>query len=368
MAAKQVGYVYEEIYMWHAPWPGLSEHTQPFTPWENAETKRRFHSLLAVSGLLDKLHIVRARPATVEELQLNHEPHYITSIQEKSRQPNGGDAGDWAQFSQGGYEIASLSVGGVLALVDAVMDGTVSYGYALVRPPGHHALPGIGMGFCIFNNIAIAAYYLLQKYPTTIQKIAIIDYDVHHGNGTQASFESDDRVLFISTHQDNNYPLDSGHVHETGKGKGDGYTINIPLPAGSGTGAYNATIDRIVLPALAAFKPDFILVSSGFDASYMDPLGNMMVSSECFGQMASKLKNAAIEHCNGRIAFCHEGGYNEFYVPFCGAAVIEALLDVQGETQDPLLYEVRARGYQELQPHQDQVLKQVETTSKLLRK
>ncbi|RHY25399.1 hypothetical protein DYB32_008344 [Aphanomyces invadans] len=287
---------------------------------------------------------------------------YVESIQEKSLLPNGGDAGDWAQFSQGAYEIACLSVGGVLALVDAVMSRQVSCGYALVRPPGHHALPDIGMGFCIFNNVAIAAYYLLQEYPSKIRKVAIVDYDVHHGNGTQASFEADDRVLFISVHQDNNYPLNSGRI------EGEGYTINIPLPAGSGTGAYNSTMDRVVVPALHAFEPDFILISSGFDASYMDPLGNMMVSSECFGQMARALKAAAsaIPSCNGRLAFCHEGGYSEFYVPFCGAAVIESLLGMEGTVKDPLLYEARARGNQSLQPHQDAVLEQVIASAKLL--
>ncbi|KAF0700382.1 Aste57867_9087 [Aphanomyces stellatus] len=365
---SKVGYVCEEIYMWHAPWPSLAPHLQPFQHWEHPETKRRFHGLLATSGLLDRLHLIRARAVTTSELLLNHTPAYVDSIREKSALANGGDGGDWAQFAQGGFDIACLSAGGVLALVDAIMAGTVSSGYALVRPPGHHALPDLGMGFCIFNNIAIAAHYLLHNYPSTVQKIAIVDYDVHHGNGTQASFESDDRVLFISVHQAGNYPLDSGHIEETGKGDGDGYTINIPLPAGAGTGAYTAAMDRIIVPALRAFAPDFILVSSGFDASYMDPLANMMVSSECFGWMAQTLKDAAtgIPPCGGRIAFCHEGGYSEVYVPFCGAAVIEALLGVHGVVQDPLLYEVRARSYQELQPHQDQVLTQVEKATKLL--
>ncbi|RHY42463.1 hypothetical protein DYB34_012181 [Aphanomyces astaci] len=362
----RVGYVFEELFMWHAPWPGLSEHTQPFAPWESPETKRRFHGLLAATGLLDKLQVVRARRATQAELELNHGRAYIESIQEKSLLPNGGDAGDWAQFSQGAYEIACLSVGGVLALVDAVMDRHVTCGYALVRPPGHHALRDIGMGFCIFNNIAIAAHYLLQTYPSSVRKVAIVDYDVHHGNGTQASFEADNRVLFISIHQANNYPLDSGHIHEIGTGDGRGYTINIPLPPGSGTGAYNSAMGRVVLPALHEFAPDFILVSSGFDASYMDPLGNMMVSSECFGQMADALRTAASDICSGRLVFCHEGGYSDFYVPFCGAAVIEALLGLQGTVKDPLLYEARARGGQDLQPHQDAVLQQVLASSKLL--
>jgi acetoin utilization deacetylase AcuC-like enzyme len=209
----KVGYVCEEVYMWHAPWPHLyNSHMQPYQHWEHPETKRRFHGLLAVSGLLDRLHIVRARLATVEELCLNHTTDYIQAIQAKSLQEQGGDAGEEATFSHGAYEIARLSVGGVLALCEAVMHGEVPCGYALVRPPGHHALPDKGMGFCIFNNVAIAAHVLLSRYPRQIHKVAIVDYDVHHGNGTQASFESDDRVLFISLHQAGNYPMNTGFV------------------------------------------------------------------------------------------------------------------------------------------------------------
>ncbi|EQC42858.1 hypothetical protein SDRG_00577 [Saprolegnia diclina VS20] len=368
-AVGRVGYVCEELFMWHAPWPHLySPHLQPYTHWEHPETKRRFHGLLAVSGLLDKLTIIRARPATNDDLLLNHTQAYIDTIREKSRLDNGGDAGDEAQFSRGGFEIASLAVGGVLSLVDAVMNKHVDSGYALVRPPGHHALRDKGMGFCIFNNVAIAAYHLFRSYPGLIGKIAIVDYDVHHGNGTQASFEADDRVLFVSVHQAGNYPLNSGWIEETGFGPGAGYTINVPLPPGSGHGAYMATFDRVVLPALEAFAPDFILVSSGFDAEYCDPLSQMMAHSETFRAMAAKLKTAATNLCDGRAVFVHEGGYSESYVPFCGAAVVQELLGLEKDAvvTDPFLFEIKDRPFQELQPHQDDVLTKVIASNKVL--
>lgn len=201
------------------------------------------------------------------------------------------------------------------------------------RPPGHHARPSEGMGFCIFNNIAIAAKYLLTAYPDTIRNIAIVDYDVHHGNGTQDIFLNDDHCLFISIHQDCNFPLHSGDVTDTGEknssrakinsnscngnddddeeGRSFYTTINVPLPPGSGKGAYKCAFETIVIPALDRFKPDFILVSSGFDASYADPLSAMMLSSEDFHFMAESLVSTADRLCHGRTVFFHEGGYSE---------------------------------------------------------
>ena len=179
------------------------------------------------------------------------------------------------------------------------------------------------MGFCIFNNIAISAEYARAKY--NARKICIVDYDVHHGNGTQEHFYERDDVLFISIHQDGNYPLKSGSMKEIGSGRGEGKTINVPLPPGSGHGAYMEAFKSVVTPAVNAFAPDLILVSSGFDASYMDPLARMMLSSESFRLMARSLVALADTHCRGRIAFFHEGGYSEVYVPFCGLAVVEEL-------------------------------------------
>jgi len=205
------------------------------------------------------------------------------------------------------------------------------------------------MGFCIFNNIAIGA---LHSKTLGMQRVAIVDYDVHHGNGTQDAFWDDNETLFISLHQDNNYPTGTGALTELGGSGSEGTTINIPMPPGSGTGAYDYAFDSVVIPALHRFKPDIILVSSGFDASDADPLGSMMLSSEAFGSFAKKMKDAADSLCKGRIVFAHEGGYSKDYVPFCGLAVIQAISGISSAVQDPYLEEIQNRGYQACQPHQ----------------
>jgi acetoin utilization deacetylase AcuC-like enzyme len=359
---RTVGYVFEERYMWHRPFSiQYSELVQPFQHWESPETKRRFHGLLSVTGLLKKLVPLRVTPATAEQVEYNHTREYIEGIKNQSARIEGGVAGEEVPFSQYAYDIALLSSGGVISAVEAVMNKKVNAAYALTRPPGHHAISNSGMGFCIFNNVAIAARHLLKKYPDQIKKIAIVDYDVHHGNGTQDSFYEDENVLFISIHQANNYPADTGNIEEIGKGKGEGKNINLPLPPGSGNGAYTYAFEQVILPAVKSFEPDFILVSSGFDGSYSDPLAAMMLSSADFRFFAESLIEIAEQKCDGRIVFAHEGGYSEVYVPFCGVAVVEALLGVEPENhvKDPFLHEPRHWGYQQLQAHQKQVVDKV---------
>jgi len=199
------------------------------------------------------------------------------------------------------------ATGGVLSACEAVCAGTCTSAYALVRPPGHHARADFGMGFCIFNNIVVAARHLQRTTP--YKRIAIVDYDVHHGNGTQEAFYDDSSVLFVSIHQESNYPHGSGPYTDTGAGGSgaEGTTINIPLPPGSGHGAYMAALHTVILPALDAFAPDFVLVSSGFDASFQDPLASMMLSSETFGAYARALQAAANRLCHGRLVCAHEG-------------------------------------------------------------
>jgi acetoin utilization deacetylase AcuC-like enzyme len=202
-----------------------------------------------------------------------------------------------------------LAVGAGLKCCDAVMSGQVRRAFAAVRPPGHHAEPDRSMGFCLFNNIAIAARYLQQQYG--IGKIAIVDFDVHHGNGTQAVFESDPSVQFISLHQNPRtcYP-GSGYDWETGVGKGLGFTLNVPFDPGAGDTEYFAAMERKVIPALDAFAPEFLLISAGFDAHRDDPLAQIQLSEDAFEEMTRMLVAVAARHCNGRVVSMLEGGYN----------------------------------------------------------
>ncbi len=361
------GYLYHEIFGWHDtgtnaglfpsdPGAGL----QPFNHFENAETKRRLHELVVVSGLIDQLSRVAPRRATEEELLRVHTREHVDRIKSESALPKGGDAGDGlSPFGRGGFEIALLAAGGVIAMVDAVLDGTVDNGYALVRPPGHHAVAETGMGFCLFSNLAIAAKHAREV--RGVERIAILDWDVHHGNGTQSAFYDDPSVLTISLHQDNVFPPNSGAIEERGVGEGLGYAVNVPLPAGTGDGGYLHAMDEVVVPAIRDFDPDLVLVASGFDASAMDPLARQMVTSEGYRSLTARLMEVAAETCDGRIAMSHEGGYNPVYVPFCGLAVLEQL---SGATPfpDPILPIPAGFAGQDLQPHQADLVARVQST------
>jgi acetoin utilization deacetylase AcuC-like enzyme len=356
------GFVFHEIYMWHntgnfaGPVP-FGFPVQPYEHAENPETKRRFRNLLEASGLLGRLKSIEARRATDAEVLRAHTKAHL----EKIRSLNdviGADAGIFTPMGRGSCDIALLAAGGVIEAVDAVLDGKVRNAYALVRPPGHHALPDLAMGFCLFGNAAIAGRHLLDV--RKLDRIAFVDWDVHHGNGTQAIFWEDPRALTISVHQDNCFPPNSGHLSEVGAGRGEGYNINIPLPPGSGVGAYEATFDRVVVPALHAFKPDLIIVPSGFDAGAHDPLGRQMMTSEGYRTLTRKLMTAADELCGGRLALCHEGGYNAPTVPFFGLAVMEELSGIRTGVVDPFHELLNGLGYQSLQPHQDAIIRKAE--------
>jgi acetoin utilization deacetylase AcuC-like enzyme len=348
------GWLSHELYLWHNTWnwaqvfpPGLT--VQPGTHAENPETKRRFRNLLEVSGLLDRLVSLKPRAATEDEIARFHTRDYIARIKRMSA-ATGGDAGFLCPFGTGSFEIALLAAGGTMAAVDAVIERKVDNAYALVRPPGHHATAGGGMGFCLFGNVAVAILHAQEVHG--IERVATVDWDVHHGNGTQAAFYHRADVLTISLHQDNLFPPNSGAVDENGSGAGAGYCINVPLPPGCGNGAYIAAIERVALPALRRFRPDLIVIPCGFDASGVDPLGRMMVSSEGYRAMTRKLMEAAAELCDGRLVMSHEGGYSEMYVPYCGLAVIEQLSGIRTRIEDPWQPLMAEWGQHDLQPHQ----------------
>jgi len=334
------GYVWEEIYGWHntGNWAGAMPaglNAQPYQHFESAESKQRLASAIEVSGLAQKLTRIAVTPASVDQIELVHDSAYIQRIERDSALPTGGDAGDGlSPFGTGSYEIALWAAGGAIAAFDAVASGEVDNAYALVRPPGHHARPETGMGFCIFGNAGIAIRNGMKKFD--LKRVAVLDWDVHHGNGTQEIFYSDPNVLTISIHQDQLFPPQSGYAADQGEDAGAGYAINIPLPAGSGNGAYLEALREIAFPALEAFAPEIIVVCCGFDAAMTDPLGRMIVTANGYREMTRELMKVADKVCNGKIVMTHEGGYSPTYVPFCGLAVIETLAGATTEMKDIL--------------------------------
>ena len=349
------GFIWHETYMWHDPGnfagpfaPG--GYVQPGEHIENAESKRRLKNLLDASGLSARLVAVAPRAASDAELLRVHSPAYLERVRQASR-AGGGEVGVNACVGGGGFEIVVLSAGGVIAAVEAVLGGLVDNAYALVRPPGHHATRDAGMGFCIFANAAIAGRHALEALG--LSRVALVDWDVHHGNGTQAAFYSDPRALTISLHQDGVFPRASGGVNEPGEGAGTGYNINIPLPAGCGFGAYRLAFERVVLPALHDFRPELIIVPCGYDAGFQDPLARMLLGPSAFREMTQMVKAAARELCAGRLVLCHEGGYSAHTVPFFGHAVIEELAGQRMAVTDALEAGMRSMPGQELLPHQE---------------
>jgi len=249
---------------------------------------------------------IEPRPATQQEIELIHAPAYVKLIGEtegKERVYLDPDTSTSARS----YEVALLAAGGLLKAVDLIMEGGIQNAFALVRPPGHHAGPSRAMGFCIFNNVAIAAAYLIKNHG--LQRILIVDWDVHHGNGTQDAFYARNDVLYFSTHQVPLYP-GSGYWDETGTGEGAGHTVNVPLYSGKTDEDYLFIFQKILSPITALYKPEFLLVSAGFDISAGDTLGAMKISGEGFAALTRELLNIARDHCGNRIAFVLEGGYD----------------------------------------------------------
>jgi len=243
--------------------------------------------------------------ANIADIYLAHDEAYVNNLQkiiESGERQIDADT----YLTAESFNVALLSAGAAIkAMRETIEKNKVMF--SLGRPPGHHAEPELGMGFCLFNNIAIAAKVAIKEYG--IKKIVIIDFDVHHGNGTQKVFYEDDKVLFISVHQSPAYP-GTGMLDEKGEGKGMGYNLNVPLPADSGDSEYEDVFQKIIKPAVADYQPELILVSAGFDAYYQDPLANMNLSEKGYQMMGKYIKKMADEHCDGKVAFCLEGGYH----------------------------------------------------------
>jgi len=271
--------------------------------------------LRVIHGLIDRefseLPLIPPRLATEDELALVHDPLYIQTVANtegltfSQLDPDTG-------LSARSYEIARLAAGGLLAAVDSLLTPnseprTLNSIFAFVRPPGHHAEPHRGMGFCLFNNVAIAAEYAKEKHG--LRRILIVDWDLHHGNGTQRAFYNDLGVLFFSSHQYPYYP-GSGGVDEVGSGAGEGFTVNAPFPAGFGDAEYVHVYESILRPIALEYRPELVLVSAGFDPFVKDPLGGMKVTADGFGALAEIVKNIADSCCGGKVLLTLEGGYN----------------------------------------------------------
>jgi acetoin utilization deacetylase AcuC-like enzyme len=333
------GLVYDSRYLEHNTGLAVVSASVPAESiWEpqlhaaSPQLVARPYRLLQRMGMVRELLEIPTRQATVEQLTRVHAPQHVAHVRQVSLQ-GGGETGEYAPASPETYDVALLAAGGVLAAVDAVLKGEVRNAYALVRPPGHHATPDKAMGFCFFNNVAVAARYAQDQFG--LQRVAVLDWDVHHGNGTQAAFYRDPSVLFISLHQEDWYPTGSGGIDEIGEGEGVGSTVNVPLPAGTGNAGYLAVIERVVLPALRRFMPELILVSAGQDPSGVDPLARMSMSSNGFREMAARVAGAADQLCEGRLVACHEGGYSQGYAPICTWAVVEGLSGIRTGHEDP---------------------------------
>lgn len=301
---------------------------------ENPETKRRFKNLLDVSGLVRHLAVETAALASDEALRRIHPENYLAEFKRLS-DADGGILGEESPFGHGGFEIAKLSAGLATHAMDRVLTGTWQNAYSLSRPPGHHCMPDHSMGFCLLANIPIAIEEMKARHH--LGKVAVVDWDVHHGNGTQAIFWDRPDVLTISIHQNACYPVHLGSTAERGAGAGEGANINIPLLPGGGHNSYLAALDRIVLPALERFRPDLIVVASGLDANGLDPLARMLAHSGTYRAMTARLLQAADMLCKGRLVLVHEGGYSEVMVPFCGHAIMETLSGRSTDVVDPLL-------------------------------
>jgi acetoin utilization deacetylase AcuC-like enzyme len=296
LGAVRTALVIDDRFQAHDPGPG------------HPESPARIRAILDVLSQYHRPGLVtlEPRPATRDELALIHAPSHIERVAATAGQRHYAFDAD-TPVSARSFETACLAAGGTLALVEAVMAGEVQNGFAFVRPPGHHAEADRAMGFCLFNNVAIAARHLQRRFG--IRRVLIVDWDVHHGNGTQDSFFADPDVLYVSTHQYPFYP-GTGAATEVGAGPGTGRTLNVPFPAGCGDDEYIAAFTDVIVPIAAQFRPEFVLVSAGFDAHRRDPLAAMTVTDEGFRAMARLLVRVAEQHANGRLAAILEGGYD----------------------------------------------------------
>ena len=308
-----VALLYDEVYLKH------NTGTHP----ERAERVKQCHDYLVSRPIFASLLKLKPRPATEDEILLVHDRHYFDYLRSLPETETGRLDPD-TMFGPGSLEAAVLAAGAVTTAVDSIVSGGCDRAFCLVRPPGHHALPDRAMGFCIFNNIAIGAAYAART--CSLGRVAIIDFDVHHGNGTQDIFYNDEDVLYCSIHKSPFYP-GTGLSGESGRGRGRGKTVNVPLPSGSDEKRYLEALSDEILPAVREHRPSMVFVSAGFDAHEADPIGGMALYASSFGKITSSIAKTADEVCDGRIISALEGGYDLTALRASVHAHLTALLD-----------------------------------------
>lgn len=286
------------------------------------------------SGLLEtgKCSLVEPKPASIKDIELVHEPDYVQLVQRVCASGGGLlDLGDTI-VSPESFEVALLAAGGAMQAVDLVMAEKFRNAFALVRPPGHHAGPYYALGFCIFNNAAIAAVHLLRRF--NLERILILDVDAHHGNGTQEIFYDSDKVLYISLHQDPMEFPGTGFADEIGEGKGLGYTVNVPFPFRINDKIYFKAFNQIVVPIIQQYKPQFILVSTGFDNHYRDPVASLSLSALSYVEIFRKILELASKFCAGKLVAILEGGYNLRFLGKMAVSVVARMAEVSYPIKD----------------------------------
>ena len=315
---RRTGYVYAIRYLLHDPG---SWHP------ERPDRLKAIQAALEDSGVYELL--VRLRPdyAPLEWVERLHDPDYIRRFKEACEQGRQMLDTQDCGISKDSYMTALLAVGGVMLAVDAVMKGEVDNAFCAVRPPGHHAERDRAMGFCFFNNVALGAVYALENYG--LERVAIVDWDVHHGNGTQHLFEADPRVFYVSLHEDPQYCYPgTGYTREVGTGPGKGFNLNLPFPPRSEDSDYLEALKKEALPRLRRFAPQLVFISAGFDAHTKDPLAHMNLTREGYRDMGRLLLDLALETAGGRLITVLEGGYNLEVLEECVEDHVRLLLDI----------------------------------------
>jgi len=310
----KVGIVLDKLYVDHDNGPG---HPETF------ERVLAIVDMLNFTKMMDEVIRIEPRDATREEITLVHSLEHYNKIASTKGKPRVFLDAD-TTTSAASFDAAVRAVGGTISTIDSVLNGKVDRAFPIVRPPGHHAEADRPMGFCLFNNVAVGAAYLTEV--KGLERVLVIDWDVHHGNGTQHIFEDSSKVLYFSTHQFPFYP-GTGAAEEIGTGEGKGYTVNVPLQPEMGDNEFIRIFDEILRPVIEQYKPEFILVSAGFDIFFEDPLGGMKVTPEGFAKLTRQLTDQADKICNGNIIFLLEGGYNLDGLWISTKEMLEELLD-----------------------------------------